>query len=181
MEEVCHDVKIEPSLIPTENDKIQGTSADGARCDISARGVWQNYEKTFFDVQVTHPNAESYMRKPLKSLYKECEANKKRKYNDRVVNIERASFTPLVFSTTGGMSPECEKLNKRLAVLISLKKKQKYSHVIADIRTRLRFSLLKATVVAIRGYRRGGNSMQENEVDMDVDFGLIPRESTYKV
>ena len=57
---------------------------------------------------------------------------------------------------------------------------QKYSHVIADIRTRLRFSLLKATVVAIRGYRRGGNSMQENEVDMDVDFGLIPRESTYE-
>jgi formyltetrahydrofolate hydrolase len=79
------------------------------------------------------------------------------------------------------MSPECEKLNKRLAVLISLKKKQKYSHIIADICTRLRFSLLNATIIAILGYRRGGNSMQEEvEVDMDVDFGLIPRESTYE-
>jgi hypothetical protein len=122
MEKVCHDVRIEPGLIPTAAEMIQGTAADGARCDVSARGVWSNYEKTFFDIMVTHPNAESHMGKSLDKLYKECERTKKSKYNDRVVNTERASFTPLIFTTTGGMGKECERLNKRLAELIATKK-----------------------------------------------------------
>ena len=29
------------------------------------------------------------------------------------LNIEKASFTPLVFSTSGGMGPECHRLHKR--------------------------------------------------------------------
>ena len=57
---------------------------------------------------------------------------KKRKYNDRIVNIERVSFTPLIFSTTGGMSKECEKLNQCWAERISLKK-DRSTDVISDI------------------------------------------------
>ena len=160
---------------------IQGTAADGARCDVSARGVWSNCEKTFFDIMVTHPNAESHMGKSLDKLYKECERTKKSKYNDRVVNTERASFTPLIFTTTGGMGKECERLNKRLAELIATKTKQKYCHVIADIRIRLRFALLKATVVAIRGYRGGrGQDDEEDDVDIDIPFNLIPQEPAYE-
>ena len=181
MEKVCHDVRIEPGLIPTTDELIQGTVADEARGDVSARGVWSNYEKTFFDIMVTHPNAESHMGKSLDKLYKECESVKKRKYGDRIVNVERASFTPLVFTTTGGMGKECEKLNKRLAELIVIKKKQRYSQVIADIRTRLRFALLKATVVAVRGYRGGrGQEEDDEDVDIDIPFDLIPHEPAYE-
>ena len=32
---------------------------------------------------------------------------KKRKYNSRVTEIEQRTFTPLVFTTTGGMAHEC--------------------------------------------------------------------------
>ena len=32
---------------------------------------------------------------------------KKRKYNSRVTEIEQGTFTPLVFTTTGGMADEC--------------------------------------------------------------------------
>ena len=181
MEEVCHDIRIEPSLLPTAQEMVQGTAADGARCDVSARGVWNRYDKTFFDILVTHPNAESHIQKPLSRLYKDCETLKKRKYSDRVMNIERATFTPLVFMTTGGMSKECDRLNKRLAELIATKRKQKYCHVVADIRTRLRFSLLKATTIAIRGYRHGRvRNEEEIEVDMDVAFNLIPEEAAYE-
>ena len=60
------------------------------------------------------------MTKSLDDLYKENENEKKRAYNDRVINVEKSSFTPLVFTTTGGMGPECQKLNKRIAESIAL-------------------------------------------------------------
>ena len=66
---------------------------------------------------------------------------------DRIINCEKATFTPLVFTTTGGMGPECHKLNKRLAELIAIKKKESYSHVIGHIRTKLRFALLRSVLV----------------------------------
>ena len=40
MMEVCHDVKIEPKLLPIENEPIQGNASEGARLDVSEVGVW---------------------------------------------------------------------------------------------------------------------------------------------
>ena len=151
MEKVCHDVRLEPALIPMAEELVEGTAEDGARCDVSGRGVWSDFDKTLVDIAVTHPNAASHLHKPIKKLCKEFENRKKNKYNDRIVNTERASFSPLVFTTTGGMGPECEKFNKRLAELIALKSHQRYSHVIADVRRQLRFALLKSCVNPIRG------------------------------
>ena len=47
-----------------------------------------------------------------------------------MINIEKGAFTPLVFSTTGGMGPECTRLNKQLAELISQNTGEVYAHVI---------------------------------------------------
>ena len=56
--EVCHDVKVEPMLIPIEgeNTQIEGAKEDGAHPDISSRGLWSPFERTFYDVQVIHPS-----------------------------------------------------------------------------------------------------------------------------
>ena len=35
---------------------------------------------------------------------------KKRMYNDRIIQIEKASFVPLIFTISGGLSPECDRL-----------------------------------------------------------------------
>ena len=83
---------------------------------------------------------------------------KKRKYGGRVLNVEKGSFTPLVFLTTGGSGNECERLNKRLAELIATKKKAQYCHGSNRIRTGLRFALLKSTLTAIRGFRGRASS-----------------------
>ena len=126
---------------------------------------------------VTHPNAKYNLSKPLDKVYKERENQKKRKYNDRIMNVEKSSFTPLVFSTTGGMGSECERLNKRLAVLISDKTKERYSHVVSHIRTKLRFSLLKAVVIAIHGYRGKQNKLGQEDSELsvsEISFNLIP-------
>ena len=133
----------------------------------------EQIQKTFMDVQVIHPTAPSHFNKPLETIYKESENGKKRKYNNQVINIEKATFTPLVFLTTGGMGPECTKLNKRIAELISAKSGEKYSHIVKHLRMRLRFSLLRATLVAIRGVR-GRRSQEEDSLEQ-ISFNLIPR------
>ena len=176
MEEVCKDVQIEPHLIPTTAEMSSGNITDKARLDISAIGVWGQYEKSYFDVRVTHPNAASYLDKTMNSIYHIHEVQKKTEYNDRILNNEHASFTPLVFTTTGGMGPECERLNKRLAELLSRKRKEPYSKIMAYIRNRLRFSLLRTILHAVRGVRGRSRTDAELEIE-DISFNLIPTEA----
>ena len=47
---------------------------------------------------------------------------KKRQYVERVMEIEQGTFTPLVFTTTGGMADDCVRYHSRLADLIANKK-----------------------------------------------------------
>ena len=61
----------------------------------------------FFDIRASHPNADSYRDLSPKQIYRIHENEKKRKYNSRVTEIEQGTFTPLVFTTTGGMADEC--------------------------------------------------------------------------
>ena len=78
---------------------------------------------------------------------------KKRAYWDRILNVEKGSFTPLVFTTIGGMGPESLRFNKWLAELISRKTGEVFSDVMRYIQTRLRYALLRATLSAVRGTR----------------------------
>ena len=47
---------------------------------------------------------------------------KKRSYNQRIIETEIGSFTPLVFACTGGMSRGCGKFYSRLADLLVIKR-----------------------------------------------------------
>ena len=60
--EVCRDVVTEPPLIPIENEvtEVEGATEERARPDISSRGLWNAFERTFYDVRVIHPNSPSY-------------------------------------------------------------------------------------------------------------------------
>ena len=45
MREVCHDVLVEPELIPVNHlDCVTGNTAERARLDISARGLWGPFQ-----------------------------------------------------------------------------------------------------------------------------------------
>ena len=48
-----------------------------------------------------------------------------------------------------------------------------YAHVMRHLRTRLRFALLRATLVAVRGYRGQKGRSEELEIE-DISFNLIP-------
>ena len=82
--------------------------AADARLDIRARGFWEKQRSAVFDIRVCFPNADTYKDLELSNNYKLQEEEKKRKYAERVNEIEHGTFTPLVFTTTGEMSKECK-------------------------------------------------------------------------
>ena len=173
MKEIGHDVKIEPELLPLETDKDRrGNNKDKARLDVSGVGVWGSYERTFLDIRVVHPNAPSYINKPIKKIYETHEKEKKRAYNERVIQVEKGSFTPIVVSTFGGMGAEAERYHKRIATLISEKRNERYSDVLNYLRTRLRFSILRSVLTAVRGVR-GKSSKETTTPISEISYNLI--------
>ena len=152
-------------------------TGDKSRLDVSAIGVWGPQQRSFLDVRVFHPNSPSYTNKPLEQLYNNHEREKKRLYNERVIQVEKGSFTPLVFSTFGGLGPECEKFHQRVAQLISKKTNQTYSKVVDHIRTRIRFSLLRSVLISLRGVR--GKDRYVTKDLGDVSYELIPSMTDY--
>ena len=86
-----------------------------------AKGFWNNQQDAFFDVRVFYPFASSYRDSLLASVYRQQEQRKRLEYGKRVRDIERASFTPLVFTTPGGMASEATVFFKRLASILAEK------------------------------------------------------------
>ena len=103
-----------------------------------------------------------------------------RSYGDRILQVEKGSFVPLVYTTTGGMGPQCSRTHRRIAELVSDKKNERYADVINHIRTRLRFSLLKSILIAIRGARGKGSRSWEEDTLSNISFNLIPYVKTYE-
>ena len=89
--------------------------------------------------------------------------------------IEKGSFTLLVYSTHGGMGVEAVKFIKRVAELISIKINEEYKDVINFLRTRLRFSILRSTLTAVRGVR-GRKYERDNVSDVLFNLAQTPEE-----
>ena len=176
--EVCRDVQTEPRLLPVGNEEITGTKAERAAPDVSSRGLWNTFQRTFFDVRVLHPNCASYENKTMEKIYESHEKEKMQKYNSRVVTVEKGTFTPLVYTTFGGCGPQATRYHKRLSELISKKRNEDYHHVIKYIRTRVRFSLLRSVLVALRGER--GRSTATADSIASTSFNLIPQSMNYE-
>ena len=157
LSEVCTDVSIEPELQPVDGmiaRYASSNTANDARSDIRARGFWgSKYECAFFDVKVFNPNAPSYRKTSVSACYSNQERIKKRGYEQRINEIEHGSFTPLIFSTSGGMGKSATVFYKRLAAMISEKRRQPYAHTMRWLRCQLNFSLLRSSIICIRGSR----------------------------
>jgi len=168
---VCNDVEVEPILQDISGEQLNSGSnkAKDARLDIHARGFWEPQSSAFFDVRVCHPNAESYKDREIQQIYRIHENDKKRLYSRRVLDVEQGSFTPLVFTTTGGMGRECQRYHCRLAELIGAKKGEQYAQTISWIRARISFALLRSALVCLRGTRvKRRTPFNINNCDMDI-------------
>ena len=124
------------------------------------------------DIRVFHPNALSYENRSLEALYKDHERQKKAAYSSRVNQIEKSSFTPMVFTTFGGMGDECRRALQRAAGKIASKRKENYADVMGHISTRIRMCILRTVLMSVRGSR--GTSKGTSKPISSVSFNLIP-------
>ena len=95
----------------------------------------------------------------------------------RVREVEKDSFDPIVFSTTGGTGHKATEFLKGLAHKILDKRGESYKDVMGFLRTKLRFSLLRSVLISVRG-ERGKPSAREPHLQ-SLPFNLIPREDNY--
>ena len=164
--EVCHSDGTEPCLQPLSGEFLKYTTvndADDARVDIVAENFWcHKRQKSYLDVKVFNPFAKLYVKETLTQCYRHLEQDKKRVYEARVCEVELGClvcevelgcFTPLVFSTSGGLGPAATTFYTRLASLIAEKHDQPYSLTLFWLGAKLSFSLLRSAIMCLRGSR----------------------------
>ena len=176
MTEVCCNVCVEPHLQPLSGESLTRSTADtedGACLDISAQGFWGNWhQRAFIDV---NPNVQTYRELQLASVYQRQEREKQRKYEQRIREVELGSFTPLIFSTSGGMAKSTTVAYKRLASLLASKRDEPYCTVMAWLRYHLAFSLLRPAITCLRGARSSsGNVGRWDALDCAVTESRVP-------
>ena len=108
----------------------------------------------FFDVTVFNPIAKRYVHMDTSKAYQLNEKKKKKNYNERILEVEHGSFTPIVMSAYGGIGKEGNKFYNRLAELLAEKKNQQLSVMTSWIRRKLIFALINSICMCIRGSRR---------------------------
>ena len=155
--DVCHDVTIEPHLQCLSGETFTTCSTgteDNSRLDIAACGFWGgSFERALFDVRVFNPLAPSNWTPQMNTCYRNRKHEKRRKYEQRVREVEHASFVPLVMSCTGGAGPWPTVFLRRLAALLTEKHHSNYSTVMELLRVRISFALLRSSIMCLRSSR----------------------------
>ena len=128
----------------------------------------------FFYVRVFNPFAPSNRLPRISSVYCKHENFKKRHYEQRMREIEHSTFTFLIFSLTGGLGPAATIFLKCLASLLATKWDQNYSAPMGWLCCRLSFSLLRSSIMCIRG---ACSSLHCFERQATIPIDLIAQES----
>ena len=67
------------------------------------------------------------------------------------MDVEQVTFTPLIFTTTGGMGEECMRFHIRLAELVAAKKGEDYATTVSWIRSKVSFAIFRSALLCLRG------------------------------
>ena len=174
--EVCHNVATKPLLQPLSGELFSHRSANtqpNARQDIRARGFWSAGQDAFFDIRVFHPNASSNRSTTTAAAYRKHETAKKREYAQRIREVEHGVFTPLVFSTTGGMGREAATFYKRLTDKIASKEGKTFPTVMGWLRCRLSFAILRSAILCNQG-SRSSRHRPTRDIALATSEGHVP-------
>ena len=132
-----------------------------------------------FDVRVFNPYASTHKRQSLTSSFNANEREKKRHYNQRIVQVEHGSFTPVVFSAFGGCGRETHHFLSSLAEKLATKKNFNPSVATNWLRRKIAFALLRAQILCLRGSRTLRKVSPPSTSDMELSEwnskALIPR------
>jgi len=113
--------------------------------------------------------ANSYFSQTTAATYRAVEKTRKREYQQRVIEVEGGTFTPMIMSSSGGMGGEMTVAVKHLARQIADKNNEEYSVVVGAMRARFAFAILRAGLVCLRGSR---SIRPQNLMSIAVDRSL---------
>ena len=125
-------------------------------------GFWMRYRRAFFDVTAFSPFARSYRNRDISKVFADRERRKILEYRERILNVDHGDFTPLVFSTSGGMGHLASTVVKKLGILLAEKQNIHPSVAIGWLRCRFSFALLRCSLTLLRGSR--GRKKREAEI-----------------
>ena len=122
---------------------------------MSARGFWTRGQDALFDERVFNPDASSYAlcARSLDAIFRQHEGVKSLQYQERVVNVERGAFAPVVFSVNGPAGPASTAFLRHLCLLTSQSSGGSYLPLIGYYRCPVSFALLRYAVLCVRGAR----------------------------
>ena len=124
---------------------------------------------------MTNTDSESVRHMPLRKIYEKHEKEKKRHYNDRVMNIEHGTFLlHLCSQLTEGLGQNARCFINIWLIKLLQKNGDRYERVLNWIRCKLSFLVLKASLLCLRGSRIVKNNKLSEAVD---DFGLACHET----
>ena len=69
------------------------------------------------------------------------------------MEVEQGTFTPSIFSSTGGIGAECKLYHKRLVELLAIKKGESYVTTMQSVRAKVSFALIRSALLCLRGSR----------------------------
>ena len=167
-------VSDEPLIHLGQPTRAQGSSGANTppkelRGDVAVTNFWTRERTTIFDIQVVCPHAAAYAGRTVHSLLKRAQEVKKSKYLQACLD-QRRDFTPLVLSTEGTPSPECDRAIRRLAVLLSQKWDRPYSETCSYVRARISVSLARSLSRCLRCSRAKSDPRVRNHISA-VDSG----------
>ena len=162
-------VETEPLLQPLsgESFKLKSANKDQDARDVKCVGFWRKMRQAY-DVKVVSPFARSYFSQTHKQLYRTAEQANIREYKARINEVEHADFTPLVFTTAGGMAPQSQLVVKRLSALLAEFREITPSIAASWIRCRFSFALLRTTLICLRGTRKRRFVCSANDIERAV-------------
>jgi len=87
------------------------------------------------------------------------------------MDVEQGTFTPLVFTTTGGMGEECKRYHNRLAELVAAKKGGDYATTVSWISSKVSFAIPRSALLCLRGSITAKTTIRSNvqEADFKID------------
>eukprot|EP00923_Selenidium_pygospionis_P019153 GHVN01033520.1.p1 GENE.GHVN01033520.1~~GHVN01033520.1.p1 ORF type:complete len:376 (+),score=31.07 GHVN01033520.1:296-1423(+) len=122
------------------------------KADLLIRGVWEPQTQALLDVRVTDTDAASRRDHKPRDVVSRQEDEKKKLLNEECLK-KRSTFTPFVVSVDGMLAEEAKRFVQAIARRLTKKWAISYSKTMGWVRTRLAFSILRATNLCLRGSR----------------------------
>ena len=113
--------------------------------------MWRPGQNAFFDIRLINVNENSQEHQTVENILKKHEKEKRRAYNNRIMNVEHGTFIALDFSLTEGEVPETSTFHKHIAQKYCEKNEGKYEKILSLITCKLSFLILRSVLICVKG------------------------------